>query len=399
MKRNELKYACLFGGGAIRGLAHVGAVRAMRELGVQLGTLAGSSVGALVAAFLAVGYSDSELEEIFLNVDFELFKDINFSGAVAISKGQIFLDWMREIIESKFYGEEYVKGKNPRVTFKDIETNLVIITTDLTNFSCKEFSKNVTPDFEIAEAVRISASMPGLMRPVELDDCMLVDGDLQKSQPMWKLCDTLANLDENILEIRLEGTACSNLSNPIRFINSVYSCVTSVASGFVVNLFEFDEKHDCLVINTGDVVIVNFQMKEPERKTLIKDGYEQTLEYFKNLLPAKKKKHLDNYIKIKNFLVDIRELIFSDKVSTAQVKMGNLLALMCEIRYEIDETIYLEIMELADEILNKTGKTIFLKHVYLSNSRKVVNILDELTLAVKAKQVSIERFLSEKVSR
>lgn len=393
MKREELQYACLFGGGAIRGLAHVGVVRALKELGIGIGTLAGSSVGALAAAFLAVGYSDKELEQIFLDVDFELFRDIDFGKTVALSKGKIFLDWLREVIESKFYGEDYVKGKNPPVTFKDIDKNLVVVTTDLTNFSCREFSKHTTPDFEVAEAVRISACMPGLMRPVEVEECTLVDGDLQKSWPMWKLCETLSGLNENVLEVRLEGTVSENLASPISFINSVYSCVTSVASDFVVNLFKYDEKHDCLVVNTGDVVIVNFQMKESERKMLIQNGYEQTLEYFKNLLPVKKVKHLDNYIKIRNFLVDTREFIMKDKINMAQVRFANLLALVCEVRYEIEENVYTQIMAVSDEILNNVGTTIFLKHTYLKDTRKVLKKLDELETLLNSKISLLEKFL------
>ncbi len=393
MKREELQYACLFGGGAIRGLAHVGVVRALKELGIGIGTLAGSSVGALAAAFLAVGYSDKELEQIFLDVDFELFRDIDFGKTVALSKGKIFLDWLREVIESKFYGEDYVKGKNPPVTFKDIDKNLVVVTTDLTNFSCREFSKHTTPDFEVAEAVRISACMPGLMRPVEVEECTLVDGDLQKSWPMWKLCETLSGLNENVLEVRLEGTVSENLASPISFINSVYSCVTSVASDFVVNLFKYDEKHDCLVVNTGDVVIVNFQMKESERKMLIQNGYEQTLEYFKNLLPVKKVKHLDNYLKIRNFLVDTREFIMKDKINMAQVRFANLLALVCEVRYEIEENVYTQIMAVSDEILNNVGTTIFLKHTYLKDTRKVLKKLDELETLLNSKISLLEKFL------
>lgn len=379
-------------------MAHIGVVRALRELGVGLGTLAGSSVGAIVASALAVGYSDAELEKIFLAVDFELFKDINFSKALALSKGDIFLDWMREVIETKFYGVTYSKGKNKPVTFADIDKDFVIITTDLTNFCCKEFSRLTTPDFEVAEAVRISACMPGLMRAVEVDDATLVDGDLQKSWPMWKLCDTLSHLEENILEVRLEGTPCGDLTNPISFINSVYSCITSVASEFVVNLYERDEKHDCLVVNTGDVVIVNFQMKETERKALIEDGYRQTLEYFKTILPKKKAHHLDNYIKIKNFVVDIRDLILRDKIADAQVKFANLLALMCEIRYEIDEKIYFDIQDLKDDILNNSGKTLFLKHTYLKNFRPVVKKLDELEEKLKSKQDYLQNLLATIIS-
>ena len=38
----------------------------------------------------------------------------------------------------KFYGDNYKKGCNKSVTFRDIEKNLIIITTDLANFKCKE---------------------------------------------------------------------------------------------------------------------------------------------------------------------------------------------------------------------------------------------------------------------
>lgn len=393
MGRDSLKYACLFGGGAIRGMAHIGAIRALKELGVELGTLAGSSVGAIVAAALAVGYSDAELEKIFLDVDFELFKDIDFTKSLALSKGDIFHDWMREIIEKKFYGEKYDKGRNRRVTFADIDKNLVIITTDLTNFCCREFSKSVTPNFEIAEAVRISASMPGLMRTVEVDGATLVDGDLQKSWPMWKLCDTLKNLDENVLEIRLEGTVSSDLQNPISYINSVYSCITSIASEFVVNLFDNDETHDCLIINTGDVVIVNFQMKEAERKALIEDGYRQTLEYFKSILPVKKAVHLDNYIKLKNWVVDIRELVLHDKISDAQVKFANLLSFLCEIKNDIDPNVYFALKDLAEDLLNNSGKTLFLKRIYLTNFRGTLKKLDMAEELLVSKRHRLEKFV------
>ena len=393
MNKNDLKYACLFGGGAIRGMAHIGVVRALNEMGVGLGTLAGSSVGAIVAAALAVGYSDEELEKIFLDVDFELFRDINFSKSLALSKGDIFLEWMREIIETKFYGINYSKGKNKPVTFADIDKDFVIITTNLTDFCCKEFSRMATPDFEIAEAVRISACMPGLMRAIEVENVTLVDGDLQKSWPMWKLCDSLKALEGNVLEVRLEGAPCSDLSNPICFINSVYSCITSVASDFVVNLYEHDERHDCLVVNTGDVVIVNFQMKEAERKALIQDGYEQTIEYFKKVLPKKKARHLDNYIKIKNFIVDIRDLLLNDKVADAQVKYANLLALLCDIKFEIEDKIYSEIKELAVEILDNTAKTLFLRQVYLKNFRFVIKKLDDIEAALCEKNIFLKNTL------
>lgn len=384
-----MKYACLFGGGAIRGLAHVGVVRALKELNIEMGTLAGSSVGAIVASFLAVGYDDKELEQILLDVDFVLFKDIDFSKSVAFSKGDIFIEWMREKLEAKFYGDNYVKGKNSHVTFKDLDKDLVIVTTDLTKFSCQEFSKYATPDFEIAEAVRISACMPGLMKPVEYNNCILVDGDLQKSWPMWKLCETLSKLGENILEIRLEGSVSSDLSNPISFLNTVYSCVTSVATDFVTGVYKGDEQHDCMIINTGDVVIVDFRLNREAREAIINSGYEQAMNYFKNVLPKKKQTLLDNYIKLKNLSTDTLNLILDGKVAEAQVKYAGILVILCEVKDDIDSKIFEELFSLKDEILKNTGKTLLLRQRYLKNAQVVTKRLELVENALKTKQIEL----------
>ena len=172
MDKNALKYTCLFGGGAIRGAAYVGAIKAMDEVGINPVNIAGSSVGSIVAALWAVGYTYKEIKQVFMDVNFDLFKDIQFGlgPQFALSKGELFLDWIRELIEAKYYGKEYIKGKNRAVTFADIEKNLTVITTNISNFECQEFSKATTPDFEIATAIRISSSMPGLMKPFEYDN-------------------------------------------------------------------------------------------------------------------------------------------------------------------------------------------------------------------------------------
>lgn len=57
--------------------------------------------------------------------------------------------------------------------------------------------------------------MPGLMAPYKYNDSFLVDGDLQKASPMWRLSETLKNSESRILEFRLEGDY--NKDEKIRF--------------------------------------------------------------------------------------------------------------------------------------------------------------------------------------
>ena len=385
MVKSELEYACLFGGGAIRGFAHIGAIKALDELGIKIGTLAGSSVGAIVASALAIGYDYKEIEDIFLNINFELFKDIDFSKTVALSKGNVFLEKMREIIEKKFYGKKYRKGKNLPVTFKDLDKNLVIITTDINNFKCKEFSKNSTPDFEVAHAIRISACMPGLMKPVKFEDKILVDGDLQKSHPMWDLCSELKNLDENILEIRLEGCASSNLKDPLSFINTVYTCVTTIASDYVVDMYKFDEKHDCLVLDTGDVLILDLHIKKELREKILESGYKQTVNYFKNVLPLKKHLILDEYVRLRNKITELRDNILKDKTSEAQVNFAKILLQFSNTNRIIDEKIKEEILTLSNDILENTTKTLIFKRKFFKNYKELDKSISEIQAQINEK--------------
>ena len=388
----SLKYRCLFGGGAIRGVSYIGAIKALEELGISPTTFAGSSVGSIIAAMLAVGYTAEEMKDIFLKVNFDLFKDISIGlGPIfALSKGEVFLEWVRELIEKKFYGDKYKKGLNRAVTFKDIKNNLVVITTNLSNFECKEFSRFETPDYEIASAVRISCCMPGLMKPIEYNKTLLVDGDLQKSWPMWKLSKNLLLPDERILEFRLEGYYDTNDISGIDYANAVYSCMTAMSTAFITNIYADKDKFDYIVLNTGDIVVVDFNISENKRLDLIQSGYNQTMKYFNSILPEKKAKIKNNYQIIYNHMLKIQKLINSRKILKAKIQLGELFTELCDLNNIIDLADYNDLKSFKDMFLNHINYPPLFGAITLNNekliktelARIIANLaekLDELT--------------------
>lgn len=319
-------YTCIFGGGAMRGMAYIGSVKALEELQIDPQTIAGSSVGAIFAGLLAVGYNSEEIKDIFMQTNFELFKDIHFGFGkdFAISKGEIFLEWLRDLIEKKYYGKKFKKGEHLAVTFKDLSKNLIIVTTDLTNFKYKEFSKFETPDYEIAHAIRISASMPGLMKPVIYNNAWLVDGDLLKSAPMWKLSKNLCPQGDRVLEFRLEGDFSRDGQNAIDFLNTVYSCVTSLATDFIIKDTGNNDKYDYIKINTGSVVIVDFGQSKQKRLDLMDVGYNQTLNYFKKELKEKKQKLIPMYKNLLKHVTQLENYIGANKIEKSKNQIGAL---------------------------------------------------------------------------
>lgn len=392
---NNFKYTCLFGGGAIRGVSYIGAVKALEELGIIPDRLAGSSVGSIFAALLAVGYNAEELKDIFIKVNFELFKDISIGlgPLFAISKGEVFLEWVRELIEKKYYGENYKKGVNPAVTFKDIKKNLVVITTNLSNFECKEFSRFDTPDYEIASAVRISCCMPGLMKPIEYNKTLLVDGDLQKSWPMWKLSKHLLNDDERILEFRLEGNYESNDISGINYANAVYSCMTAISTSFITNIYGNKDKFDYIVLNTGDIVVVDFNINEAKRNDLINSGYNQTIYYFKDFLIEKKSKIRHNYSIIQAHITKIQKYIKSNNIQKAKNQMGELFMDLPELSEIIDLTDYNEIKKFRDIFLKNLKYPALFGKVTLSNFKLIDTELNKINNKISKKLEEFDSYL------
>ena len=395
MENNSLKYTCLFGGGAIRGAALAGAIKALEELHINPVNIAGSSVGAIVAALLAIGYNANEIKNVFLEVNFDLFRDIQLGlgPKFALSKGEVFLEWIRDLIEKKYYGDEYQKGKNKAVTFNDIEKNLIVITTDISNFSCKEFSKYETPDYEIASAVRISCSMPGLMKPVEYNNTLLVDGDLQKSMPMWRLSNHLLNDSERVLEFRLEGEVYDNDKNAIEYMNTIYSCITSMCTTFISGIYGNRDKFDYITLKTGDAIIVDFNCSKEKREELIENGYKQTLEYFNNILPKKKEILLERYRTLTKHIKQVVKFIENKKYIKAKNTLGEVFVKLMDYDDTIDRSLTKEIQKFYKEYTENLKYPALFGKITLKNENEIIKHIKEIADSLHEKVYELEYYL------
>lgn len=390
------KYTCIFGGGAVRGLAYVGAIKALKELNFNVQTLVGSSVGAIVAGFLAVGYDADEINEMLNQVNFELFRDIHFglNKEFALSKGNIFTDWLRESIEKKYYGDNYKKGENPPVTFKDITKNLIVLTTDLNTFTPVEFSNFETPDFEIANAIRISCSMPGLMTPVEKDEKRLVDGDLLKGMPLWMLSKHINTQDSRILEFRLEGDTVSKDNNMLAFLNSIYSCMTSATTDFIMDTFGQNDRFDYIKITTGDVIVIDFNLSAQDRQMLIKSGYKDTMKYLTEKAVSKKMLISAYYKNIITFMEKlIRALKYNDISNTTDILKSLFLYLSDAYKY-VDTDIFESLRTLKNDILSAPKKKSWFKGEKFRDRNLYIDKADILKKVIEAKNDELTDYIS-----
>lgn len=383
------KYFCILGGGGIRGAAYTGAIKALKELNLEITGFAGSSIGAVVASLLTFGYKEEEIQKIFNGINFEFFNDINlnFGKDFAISRGSKFYEWIKDKIEEKFYQDKENKEKLP-VKFKDIDKELIIFSVDLTTSKFHEFSKQKTPDVEIAQAIRISVAMPGLYAPVFDEDECLVDGDLLKSVPLWKISETINKKEEKILEFRLEGNETKKkIKNTFEYLNAVYDTVSGVASDYIINTYKNCDRYDYIKIDLNNISVVDFMINDEKKKSMSKIGYETTMKYFKEFYPQKRRKLDEIYKKLLSDYKKINYLIKNGEINEAKYEIADIFSKILPEKEIIDKKIISEIVlnkNLFDEnYLIKNG--LFSKKVILIDKNLVLNNLETLTQKIENK--------------
>ena len=155
----------LSGGGA-RGFAHLGIIRALREARVPIDFVGGSSIGSIIAAGVAVGWSDEEMRTRYRRsfVDTNPVNDYTFPF-VALTRG-------RKV--SRLLQREYGD-----VLIEDLRLPYFCVSANLTTGRTLEHR-----DGPLAEALRASVAIPGVMPPVYRGDEVLVDGAAINNLPV-----------------------------------------------------------------------------------------------------------------------------------------------------------------------------------------------------------------------
>lgn len=150
-------------GGGIRGMAHIGLLKAIEEKGVRVNIIAGSSVGALVGALYANGNSIDEMLQFFKETP--LFKYDFF----AINKPG-FIDTERYF--------KIFKGYFPEDSFEALRIPLFVVATDLLKGEEKVFSQG-----ELIRPLLASAALPPVFSPIEIEKALYADGGVMNNFP------------------------------------------------------------------------------------------------------------------------------------------------------------------------------------------------------------------------
>jgi NTE family protein len=191
-------------GGGVKGIGLVGAIAGLEEHGYRFERMAGTSAGAIVATLLASGYTAGEVRAIIQSLEFERFKDPTWQTRLPLVGGLASLlarqglytgDYLHQVMH------HYLEAKGVRA-FGDLH-RLAATGDDRDRYAAQVIASDITgrrllvlprdarklgiePDeLRVADAVRMSMSIPIFFTPVRVNRHLIVDGGLLSNFPVW----------------------------------------------------------------------------------------------------------------------------------------------------------------------------------------------------------------------
>ena len=321
----------VFEGGGVKGIAYVGALEVLDGEGIlkNIKRVAGTSAGAMVAVLVGLNYTATEISEILWKLNFQNFLDDTFGYVRDIDRlineyGWYKGDFFRELMAG------YIKDKtgNGEITFKELAKakkyrDIYLIGADLSTGFSKVFCYDTTPDVKVADAARISMSIPLFFRAVQNinnDGHVYVDGGLLDNYPIKvfdrasfitkesnkretdyydktnkSLSKRVNQLDKFVynketLGFRLDSKEEINkflhpdmempIKNDIKTLFTYTKALVTTLIDFQNNVhLHSDDWQRTVYIDSLGVGAIDFKISDSKKKDLVKSGFDHTKKY------------------------------------------------------------------------------------------------------------------------
>jgi len=157
------KLALVLGGGAARGFAHIGVIKALEAQGIVPDMVVGTSAGSVVAALYAGGASGFELQKLAFGMEDKTITDWAIPDRGFI-RGEALQNYVNKVLSNR--------------SMNGLPRGLAVVATDLRSGEMMVFRSG-----DVGLAVRASSSVPGVFQPVRIGNREFVDGGLVSPLP------------------------------------------------------------------------------------------------------------------------------------------------------------------------------------------------------------------------
>lgn len=169
-----MKVGLVLSGGGARGISHIGVLKALEELGVEIHCLAGASAGSIVGSLYSYGYTPEKILDIVVSAS--VFRSMRPAWAMT---GLLSLDGLRDILLKHI----------PENSFESLKKPMTIVATEIRKGKSDYFDKG-----ELMPAILASCCIPAVFNPITFNGGVYVDGGVLDNLPARSIrnqCDLL----------------------------------------------------------------------------------------------------------------------------------------------------------------------------------------------------------------
>lgn len=282
-KQSAQKSILVLSGGGIKGIAHVGALKALEDLNLlkNFDTFGGTSAGALVIAMLVIGYNPEETYKFLLNFDMSKISSIsieNFTKYQGFDKGDRFVYVLKRLIMAK--------NLDPEITLHEIykrSNKTVVFTTVCWNTAnLKYLTHTEYPNMPLYMAVRMSVSIPIYYTPVKFNGDMYLDGACMDNYPIKYFEDQLDKVVGIYLsdDVYVEEDHMNNTNHKNYGIETFVMRLIQIF--FKANSYNTKKGYEDYTVNIelGDEYsMVDFGLEPEKKKEMYEVGYKTVVDH------------------------------------------------------------------------------------------------------------------------
>ncbi|QCR32878.1 patatin-like phospholipase family protein [Lysinibacillus sp. SGAir0095] len=288
----------VFSGGGIKGFAYIGAMQVLEEKNYRFKRVAGTSAGAIMACFIAAGYTSKEIENIFDELHLKSLLD-----PPKATRNLPFLRWLNlyfrmglykgKALEKWFYKKLAAKGI---LTFNDLpQGSLKLVASDLTNGRMIVIPDDLASygidwrTFSVAKALRMSCGIPFFFEPIKLNnskgECLFVDGGILSNFPFWIFEN--GNKQRPTLGLKLsnprEDMPQQKINNGLNLFEALFSTMKNAHDERYISR---RHERNIVFIPVEKYSATQFDLDEDTKETLIEIGRKRTSKFLQTWRPS-----------------------------------------------------------------------------------------------------------------
>ncbi len=233
----------------------IGALKARETALADVREISGSSAGAILALFLALGMSVDEILDISLSLDIPTFVKIRL-GSFFNKFGFVDMGPIRKKLID-------ICGSDP--TFSDLDMKIYVSAFCLNTSETVYFSKDSHPDMKVIDAVCMSMAVPFIFACGSYENRTYVDGGVKEEFPLTPFLDKKPH-EITCMKIKMDRIYQDTIDTPKQFVDTI---IRSALSNRVV----CDMPIEIIETNVGDINVFNFSMDYEQKVKLYTIGY------------------------------------------------------------------------------------------------------------------------------